>query len=460
MLASLRDCLHASLRRAADSLAEVVGARRFFCNPKVTKEEIFQTAAANVDEAARGRHVLILQDTTEINYQAKAERKRNLGKVGNGEDIGLFAHPALIVDAADGMVLGLAGATIWRRTKVKVKNYQQLPIEKKESFRWLDTAMTARDRLAGAAMATVIGDREADIYELFARVPDARTHVLIRAEHNRALAGERKRKGKKDDGGEAEQVLRLFDALSAQPEAGRTTFELEGRPGRAKRTVTLAVCYATVALRQPATGANRRDPKSVTLQAIEAREIDAPPGEEPILWRLLTTHPIAWIEDALRLIDLYRLRWLIEQLFRTVKSRGFDIEDSLLAEGQALENLAATTLIAATQVMQLVQGRGEKGEAKLAGLHRRRGRCHQGGGEEIRRPDAQAEEPLQTRQPRMGGLGHRTPRRVERLRHRTPARTDHVRQRPETIPRHVRGVRPRNPQISLRKDEMCTHASP
>jgi len=349
-------------------LAEAIGARRFFCNPKVTKEEILQTAAANVDEAARGRHVLILQDTTEINYEAKAERKRNLGKVGNGEDIGLFAHPALIVDAADGMVLGLAGATIWRRTKVKAKNYQHLPIEKKESFRWLDTAMTARNRLAGAAMATVIGDREADIYELFARIPDARTHVLIRAEHNRALAGERKPKGKKDDGGEAEQVLRLFDALSAQPEAGRTTFELEGRPGRAKRTVRLAVRYATVALRQPATGANRRDPKSVTLQAIEAREIDAPPGEEPILWRLLTTHPIAWIEDALRLIDLYRLRWLIEQLFRTVKSRGFDIEDSLLAEGQALENLAATTLIAATQVMQLVQGRGEKGEARKASL--------------------------------------------------------------------------------------------
>ena len=349
-------------------MAEAIGARRFFCNPKVTKEEILQTVAANVDEAARGRHVLILQDTTEINYEAKAERKRNLGKVGNGEDIGLFAHPALIVDAADGMVLGLAGATIWRRTKVKAEKYQHQPIEEKESFRWLDTAMTARDRLAGAAMATVIGDREADIYELFARVPDARTHVLIRAEHNRALAGARKRKGKKDDGGEAEQVLRLFDALSARPEAGQIRFELEGRPGRTKRTVTLAVRYTTVALRQPATGADPRDPKSVTLQAIEAREIDAPPGEEPIVWRLLTTHPIAWLEDAVRLIGLYRLRWLIEQLFRTLESKGFDIEDSLLTEGQALENLAATTLVAATQVMQLVQGRGEKGEARKASL--------------------------------------------------------------------------------------------
>ena len=82
----------------------------------------------------------------------------------------------------------------------------------------------------------------------------------------------------------------------------------------------------------------------------------------------MTIHPIGWLEDALRLIDLYRLRWLIEQLFRTLKSKGFDIEDSLLTEGQALENLAATTLVAATQVMQLVQGRGEKGEARKASL--------------------------------------------------------------------------------------------
>jgi len=188
----------------------------------------------------------------------------------------------------------------------------------------------------------------------------------VRAQHDRALARQRKGKGK--DEGEAAEVVRLFDALAAQPEAGHIRFELEGRPGRAKRTVTLAVRYTTVSLRQPAKGADPRDPKSLTLQAIEAREIDAPPGETPILWRLLTTHPIASLADAAWLIDLYRLRWLIEQLFRTLKSKGFDIEDSVLADGRALENFAAVALIAAVQVMQLVQGRGEKGRAWKATL--------------------------------------------------------------------------------------------
>ena len=206
--------------------------------------------------------------------------------------------------------------------------------------------------------------------------------------------------------------------------------------------MTLAVRYATVALRQPATGANRRDPKSVTLQAIEAREIDAPPGEEPILWRLSTTHPIAWIEDALRLIDLYRLRWLIEQLFRTVKSRGFDIEDSLLAEGRALENFAATTLIAATQVMQLVQGRGEKGEARKASLVFTAAETVviKAVVKKFEGQTLKQKNPIQSRQSRLGDLGHRAPRRVERLCHRTPARTDHNRQRPQKIPRHLRGI--------------------
>ena len=113
-----------------------MGFTRFFRNENVTVEEILETAAARTNQAAAGRHVLVIQDTSEINYQAKAGRKRDLGRVGNGTDAGLFVHPALAVDAEDGSVLGLAAATIWRRTKVKDPDYQELPIEEKESHRW------------------------------------------------------------------------------------------------------------------------------------------------------------------------------------------------------------------------------------------------------------------------------------------------------------------------------------
>jgi hypothetical protein len=341
----------ATLRQLADTRAEKVGLTRFFRNPNVTVSEILEAGAARTAQVASGRHVLVIQDTSEINYQAKAARKRNLGRVGNGTDIGLFVHPALAVDAADGSILGLAGATIWRRDKVKAANYQSLPIEEKESNRWLVTPQAACAALNTAALVTVVADREADIYELFARLPDERTHVLIRANLDRALA---------EKGG------RLFKAMAAEPEAGRLTFDLTGRPGRSARKVTLAVRFGQVTLRQPPVGADQRDPRSLTLSFVEVNEIDPPPGEDAILWRLLTTHVIGSLDDAARIVDLYRLRWVIEQLFRTLKSQGMALEDSFVADGDALECLAAAALIAACRVMQLVQARGEAGSAYKA----------------------------------------------------------------------------------------------
>jgi hypothetical protein len=338
----------AGARGLADNRAEKVGLTRFFRNPRVTADEILRTAAERTGAAAAGRHVLLIEDTSEINYQAKVQRKRGLGPVGNGKDVGLFVHPALAIDAEDGAVLGLAGATIWRRTRVKEDDYQSLPIEEKESHRWIATALKARTFLSTAALVTLIADREGDIYELFARVPDEQTHVLVRAVRDRALADV--------DG-------RMLGKIAAEPEAGRVAFDLSGRPGRTARRVILAVRFCPVTLRQPRRGADRRDPPQLTLNLVEAHEIDPPPGEDPIVWRLLTTHAATSLAEATRIIDLYRCRWIVEQLFRTLKSQGLDLEDSLISDGDALECLAATALIAAASVMQLIQGRGEAGSA-------------------------------------------------------------------------------------------------
>ena len=336
----------AGMRSLADTRAEKVAFTRLFRNPNVTVPEIVRTAAARTAEVAAGRHVLLIEDSSEINYQAKASRKRGLGRVGNGKDVGLFVHPALAVDAADGSVLGLAGATIWQRQGRKAADYQALPIEDKESYKWIGTAKAARQALTDTPLVTVIGDREADIYELFARLPDARTHVLIRAVRDRALGNQ---------GG------RLFDEIARMPEVGRIAFELEARPGRPARSVRLAVRFTEVTLRQPQRGADRRDPREVTLNMVEVREIDPPSPKEAVVWRLLTTHSVTMLADACRIVDLYRMRWTIEQLFRTVKAQAIDLEESLLADGEALERLAATALVVAVRVMQLVHGRDAAG---------------------------------------------------------------------------------------------------
>jgi hypothetical protein len=351
----------AGLRKLADTRAELVGFVRLLRNPKVTCERIVTAATKRAAQAAAGRHVLLIEDTSEINYEAKRGRKRGLGRVGNGTDVGLFIHPTVAVDAADGAVLGLAAAQIWRRTKTKSPTYQADPIETKESYRWIETVVQAKAALPLAARTTVVADREADIFELMARLPAAGIDFVIRAHHDRALTGRSRAKTT------ADPAARLLEAIAAWPQAGQIRLDLPARTGRPARRLDLAVRFGVVSLHQPRRGADPRDPASVTLNVVEVQEIDPPPAPgkakpEAIVWRLLTTHAVTSLEEACDIVEIYRRRWTIEQVFRTLKSQAIDLEDSLVAEGDALERLAATALSAAIIVMQLVSARGEAGQ--------------------------------------------------------------------------------------------------
>ncbi len=178
-----------NLRAAADGRAEWVGFSRWLNNPGVTAEEIAVHSAEALSERVAGLHVLAIQDTTELNYARHAGRVRGLGPSGNGRDPGLFVHPVLAIEAAGGALLGLAGMQIWTREGPASANYRCQPIEQKESYRWIKGAASAKSALASAAMVTVIGDRESDIYEEFDRIPDGRTHLLTRACREPRLGG-------------------------------------------------------------------------------------------------------------------------------------------------------------------------------------------------------------------------------------------------------------------------------
>jgi hypothetical protein len=358
--------LSAGLRKLSDTRAELVGFVRLLRNARVTPEKIVGAATRRTAQAVAGQHVLLIEDTTEINYEAKRVRKRGLGVVGNGKDIGLFVHPVVAVDAADGSVLGLAGARIWRRTKTKSATYQADPIETKESYRWIETVAQAKAVVPLAARTTVVADREADIFELMARLPPLGIDILIRANHDRALSG--RSRTQTPDG----LPRRLLEALAAWPQAGQISLDLPARTGRPAQRIDLAVRFGPVTLHKPRRGADPRDPESVTLNVVEVTQIHPPPPnpkgngngkEQGIVWRLLTTHAVTALEEAVHIVELYRRRWTIEQVFRTLKSQAVDLEDSLLAEGEALERLAATTLSAAIIVMQLVTARGTAGQS-------------------------------------------------------------------------------------------------
>lgn len=125
------------VRKLGDNRAERAKLHRFLINKKVTVPRILARQRARIAEHVQGRDILAIQDTSEINYESKSGRKRDLGTVGNGSDAGLFVHPVLMVDAETGHCLGLGDVQVWRRVKKKAKNYKQQPIEAKESYRWL-----------------------------------------------------------------------------------------------------------------------------------------------------------------------------------------------------------------------------------------------------------------------------------------------------------------------------------
>ena len=331
-----------SIRKLGDDRAEVVKFRRFVANDRVTAAQIAASQRPLVAKAAVGRHVLVIQDTSEINYESQRGRKRGLGTVGNGSDVGLFVHPMLAVDAETKHCLGLLDVQVWRRFKSKSKDYRKQPIEEKESYRWIKGPQSAKAALTEAAMVTIIDDREGDIYEKWARLPDTRTHLLTRACHDRTVAG----------GGT------LFATMAGFAEKHRFKLDLPMRPGkRQARQACLSVGYGQVGICRPKSCSDPEAPDEVELFAVEVIERNPPAGEEPIHWRLLTTHTVETVEQALTVIGWYRQRWHIEQLFRTSKSQGLDIEESVVEDGAALEKLAVIALIIASMTMQLVLAR-------------------------------------------------------------------------------------------------------
>jgi hypothetical protein len=330
----------ACLRKLGGDRAGQVRFHRFLHNEAVTAAEMVCTAAAHTARAARGRHVLAIQDTTELNFSSHAGSKHGFGTVGNGTDIGLFLHPVIVVDARKGGIIGLAEAIVINRTQRPATHRRRRATAAKESQRWLDGLFAASQVLSTARMVTVIGDRECDMYaELVAPRP-ATVHLLLRAGQDRALVG----------GG------RLFAAADALPVVGTRTINVPARPGRAARTAEVAIGFGTVRIAKP-----KHCPKdwsaSVEMQLVTVREIAPPEGEKPIVWRLLTTHQVQNYTAAERIIDWYRQRWTIEQVFRTLKTQGFNIEESQILDATTMTKLATAALIAAVRIMQLVMAR-------------------------------------------------------------------------------------------------------
>lgn len=326
----------------AESRAEEVRFCRWLNNDKVPLQELVAGCSRRVSAAAAGRHVLVIQDTTELNYQRHAGRVRGLGPVGNGSDVGLLFHPQLAIDAEQGHCLGLVGVEVWTRRPGKVSKAQRRAFKDKESHRWLRGGERAKPLLTTAARVTLIDDREGDIYQKWAALPGPGFDLLTRAAQNRSLAN-----------GQL-----LFDHLDGRPPLHRYSIIVPRRSGEPAREAIVDLRIATVRLRRPKKLRQHEAPPSMTLQAIDVREVATRRRKADRLhWRLLTTHPVPDVAAARQIIDWYRDRWNIEQLFWTMKRQGLDIEACQLETAPALMRMSVLAAETATRIMQLVRAR-------------------------------------------------------------------------------------------------------
>lgn len=329
------------LRRAAGGKrSQIVRYGRFLDNRKVTVGSLIEGWGKQTAHAVAGRHVLAIHDTSEINFRTTPEHRRGLGEIAKGNSYGVLLHAMLAVDAQSGDSLGLVAGEIWTRQGRQVIAHDKRAASERESRRWLSTALAARQVLSAALMVTVIGDRESDIYGAWAQVPEDSFHLLSRSMQDRALVG----------GGSLDATVAAF------PVAACRTLELVERPGRPSRDAELELRFGEVMIKRP----HRCDPDlpdGVRLRVVEVSEPNPPAGQEPLRWCLLTTHQVETLAEAWQIVAWYKLRWTVEQLFRTLKKQGLQLEDSQVETADRLLKLTAIATHAAALIMQLVQAR-------------------------------------------------------------------------------------------------------
>lgn len=334
------------IRRLAGTRAREIQFTRFLRNASVTATEMAAHAAARTAARAAGRDVVVIQDTSELALGGRRAKANGYGPVGKGGALrGLLLHAVLAVDAGTGGVLGLVDAKVWNRKGGKVTDRRSRKTSNKESQRWLDGTMRTSEVLAAAAHITGVSDRESDIYEHFARRSD-NVHLIVRACQNRKI--------ETDD---ADQINLLFGHVDSLSEQGRFEVKIPAAPGRKARTTELALRFSRVVLRKPLHGAAADLPATIALTMVDVRETSTPQDGKPVHWRLLTTHAVTNPGEARRIVDLYRMRWTIEEFFHTLKTAGFDIEAADIGDPKAMIKFVAAATVAAVTVMQLVKAR-------------------------------------------------------------------------------------------------------
>jgi len=335
-----------ALHGALPTWAELMGGYRLLERPEVTLEEVSAVHRERT-RAACGEpgEYLLLEDTTELDYTSHYAT-RGLGRIGNDGGQGLHLHStlALRVEGWDEChapvvsVVGLFALHCWARIMPTVgrgKEKKALRLgRKRESERWAAPVAESGGPPPGVSW-THVGDRESDVYEVPQKCLQAHTGWIVRANQPRALA---------------ESEGSVFEAIAHASVLGSYSLPLRARPGQPARTATLEVRATSVTLRGPWRPGGALPPLATNL--VEAREVHAPTGCEPVHWVLLTSWPIDTFAAACRVLQAYTQRWLIEEYHKALKT-GTGVEESQLTGASSLRALVGILCVVAIRLLDM-----------------------------------------------------------------------------------------------------------
>ena len=265
--------------------------------------------------------MLALHDTTKFKFEGDAWRE-GLGWLNHESCQGFLSHHSFCVSPS-GEPLGTLGLYAWSRTgKPKGRRSQRVSQSDpdRESLRWQESALLIGEVLHDKTEVVHVMDREGDCYELMSILLEHEQHFIIRLAHDRRL-----------ERGRQACALKLFESLSSAPFFFEREVVLSSRakqknerkqrtfPARAKREARLEVRAESKEIFAGNGGPAHVSP-SLTLQFVEVREDCPPEGQEPVVWRIVTTLPVETEEQVAAVVDGYRHRWLIEEFFKALKT--------------------------------------------------------------------------------------------------------------------------------------------
>jgi hypothetical protein len=250
----------------------------------------------------------------------------------------LLAHSTLAI-TPERVPLGLLQQQVWARDPAsfaQLLDHKQRPIAQKESQKWLtslDAVIAARADCPTTHFVSV-GDREADVYDLFLVARPVGVDLLVRAAQDRKADHEEKY---------------LWAAMATAPVAATVTVHMGARAGQVAREATVTVRWRQVRLRPPNSRAKEKLP-TLTVWAVWACETNPPDGVAPVEWLLLTTVPITTTDDALERLAWYAARWGIEVWHKVLKS-GCRIEDRQLETAERLKRCLTLYSVIAWRIL-------------------------------------------------------------------------------------------------------------